>query len=29
MVKDNYGDETSFQFSVTPIVVDKLTGNIT
>ena len=29
MVKDNYGEEPTFQFFETPIVVDNLTGNIT
>ena len=29
MVKDNYGEEPTFQFFETPIVVDNLTGYIT
>ena len=29
MVKDNYGEEPTFQFFETPIVVDNLTGDIT
>ena len=28
-VKDNYGEEPTFQFFETPIVVDNITGNIT
>ena len=28
MVRDNYGDEPTFQFFETPIVVDNLSGNI-
>ena len=28
-VKDNYGEEPTFQFFETPIVVDNLTGDIT
>ena len=29
MVKDNYGEEPTFQFFETPIVVDNITGYIT
>ena len=29
MVRDNYGEEPTFQFFETPIVVDNLTGYIT
>ena len=29
MVKDNYGEEPTFHFFETPIVVDNLTGDIT
>ena len=29
MVKDNYGEEPTFQFFQTPIVVDNITGDIT
>ena len=29
MVKDNYGEEPSFQFFETPIVVDNIAGDIT
>ena len=29
MVKDNYGEEPTFQFFETPIVVDNITGDIT
>ena len=29
MVRDNYGDEPTFQFFETPILLDNITGNIT
>ena len=29
MLKDNYGEEPTFQFFETPIVVDNITGDIT
>ena len=29
MVKENYGEEPTFQFFETPIIVDNITGNIT
>ena len=29
MVKENYGEEPTFQFFETPIVVDNITGDIT
>ena len=29
MIKDNYGEEPTFQFFETPIVVDNITGDIT
>ena len=29
MVKENYGEEPTFQFFETPIVVDNITGYIT
>ena len=29
MVKDNYGEEPTFQFFETPIVVDNIAGDIT
>ena len=29
MVRDNYGEEPTFQFFETPVVVDNITGDIT